>query len=274
MSMPAAATDTLIRAQAKELRLSAVAARFADLAEQAASEGQPHRDYLATLFELELDQRAQHRAERRLKEAHFPHRKRLEDFNFEQAPAISATQLHQLAKGEYLTRAQNVIFIGDSGTGKTHLATGLGIAACYQGRRVRYATTAALVTELQEAQESGQLTRIVRRYAGIELLVLDELGYVQASQSGAELLFQVLAERNESASIVLTTNLPFGEWTRVFTDARLCKAVVDRLTFGAHIIETGSESWRLRRSLDRTRSASALAAQGAAKAPAAKRGRR
>lgn len=247
------AVDALIGAQVRDLRLPTVGLRFGELADQAAREGQPHRDYLANLFELELDDRSQRRAERRLQDARFPHRKRLEDFKFEQAPAISPAQLHQLAKGEYIARAENVILIGDSGTGKTHLATGLGIAACYQGRRVRFTTVAALVTELQEAQETHQLVRTVRRYAGIELLVLDELGYVQASESGAELLFQVLAERNESASIVITTNLPFGEWTRIFTDARLCKAVVDRLTFGAHIIETGTESWRLRRSLDQAR---------------------
>lgn len=203
----------------------------------------------------ELDDRSQRRAERRLQEARFPHRKRLEDFKFEQAPAVSAAQLHQLAKGEYIARAENLILIGDSGTGKTHLATGLGIAACYQGRRVRFISVAALVTELEEAREARQLVRTVRRYAGIELLVLDELGYVRASEAGAELLFQVLAERNESASIIVTTNLPFGEWTRIFTDARLCKAVVDRLTFGAHIIETGTESWRLRRTLDQARGA-------------------
>lgn len=245
--------DVLIKAQVKELRLPTVGVRFAELAQQAARDGQPHADYLASLLELELDDRAQRRAERRLQEARFPHRKRLEDFNFDQAPAISASLLHQLAKGEYIARAENVILIGDSGTGKTHLATALGVAACYQGRRVRFVTAAGLVTELHEAQDSRQLARAVRRYAGIELLILDELGYVQASESGAELLFQALAERNETAAIVVTTNLPFGEWTRVFTDARLCKAVVDRLTFGAHIIETGTESWRLRRSLERSR---------------------
>jgi DNA replication protein DnaC len=203
-------------------------------------------------LELELDDRSQRRAERRLQEARFPHRKRLEDFHFEQS-AVNAAQLHQLARGEYIARAENVIFIGDSGTGKSHLATGLGIAACQQGRRVRFTTVAALVNELEEARDAHQLSRIVRRYAGIELLCLDELGYVQASQAGAELLFQVLAERNEVASIIVTTNLPFGEWTRIFTDARLCKAVVDRLTFGAHIIETGTDSWRLRRSLEQAR---------------------
>ena len=252
MSKLNGAVDALIRSQTKELRLPSVGSRYGDLADQAAREGTPHRDYLANLLELELDDRSQRRAERRLQEARFPHRKRLEDFNFEQS-TVNPAQLHQLAHGEYIARAENVIFIGDSGTGKSHLATGLGIAACQQGRRVRFCTVAALVNELEEARDGHQLSRVVRRYAGIELLALDELGYVQASETGAELLFQVLAERNEVASILVTTNLPFGEWTRIFTDARLCKAVVDRLTFGAHIIETGTDSWRLRRSLDRAR---------------------
>ena len=248
------AVDALIKAQTVELKLPTVGGHFGDLADQAGRDGQPHRDYLANLFEMELDDRGQRRAERRLHEARFPHRKRLEDFNFEQS-AVSAALLHQLAKGDYLAKAENVILIGDSGTGKSHLATALGIAACQQGHRVRFISVAALVTELQDAIDAHQLGRVVRRYAGIELLVLDELGYVQASESGAELLFQVLAERNEVASIAVTTNLPFGEWTRVFADPRLCKAVVDRLTFGAHIIETGTDSWRLRRSLDRARPA-------------------
>jgi DNA replication protein DnaC len=244
------AVDALVLAQTKELRLPTVGARFAELADQAADDGTPHRDYLATLLERELDTRSERRAQRRLLDAHFPHRKRLEDFQFEDS-AVNAAELHQLSRGDYLANAENVILIGDSGTGKTHLATALGIVACHQGRRVRFTTVAALVNELQEAQDEHQLSRVVRRYAGIELLVLDELGYVQTAASGAELLFQVLAERNEAASIVITTNLPFGEWTRVFADPRLCKAVVDRLTFGAHIIETGTESWRLRQSLRR-----------------------
>lgn len=244
------AVDALVLTQTKELRLPSVGTHYGELADQAAREGTPHRDYLAHLFELELDDRYQRRAERRLAEARFPHRKRLEDFKFEES-AVNAAQLHQLAKGDYIGRAENIIFIGDSGTGKSHLATALGIAACQQGRRVRFTTVAALVNELHEAQDAHQLSRVVRRYSGIELLLLDELGYVQTSDTGAELLFQVLAERNEVASLVITTNLAFGEWTRVFTDARLCKAVVDRLTFGAHIIETGTDSWRLRRSLER-----------------------
>ena len=252
MSKLNGAVDALVRSQTKELRLPTVGSRYGELADQAAHEGTPHRDYLAHLLELELDDRSQRRAERRLQEAHFPHRKRLEDFRFEES-AVKAAELHQLARGEYIARAENVIFIGDSGTGKSHLAAALGIAACQQGRRVRFTTVAALVNELEEARDTHQLARVVRRYSGIEMLCLDELGYVQASEAGAELLFQVLAERNEVSSIIVTTNLPFGEWTRIFTDARLCKAVVDRLTFGAHIIETGTDSWRLRRSLEQAR---------------------
>jgi DNA replication protein DnaC len=244
-------TDGLLREQTKELHLPTVGARCAELADQAGRQGTPHRDYLAQLLEMELEDRGQRRTARRLLEAHFPHRKRLEDFNFEQS-AVNASLLHQLAKGEYIPKAENVILIGDSGTGKTHLATALGIAACQQGRRVRFTTVAALVADLEEARQDHLLSRLIRRHAGIDLLCLDELGYVQTTEAGAELLFQVLAQRNESASIIVTTNLPFGEWTRVFNDARLCKAVVDRLTFHATIIETGSDSWRLRRSLERS----------------------
>ena len=169
---PQGAVDALILAQTRELHLPTVGARYGELADEAAREGTPHRDYLAHLFEMELDDRGQRRAERRLQEARFPHRKRLEDFNFEQS-AVNAALLHQLVKGEYIARAENVIFIGDSGTGKSHLATALGIVACQQGRRVRFSTVAALVNELQEAQDDHQLSRVVRRYAGIELLVLD-----------------------------------------------------------------------------------------------------
>ncbi|MGH7918425.1 MAG: ATP-binding protein, partial [Candidatus Dormibacteraceae bacterium] len=144
----------------------------AELADQAATGSTPHRDYLANLFELELDDRSERRAQRRLLDARFPHRKRLEDFQFEHS-AVNAVELHQLAKGDYLARAENVILIGESGTGKSHLATALGIVACHQGRRVRFTTVAALVNELQEAQDEHQLSRVVRRYAGIELLILD-----------------------------------------------------------------------------------------------------
>ena len=147
--------------------------------------------------------------------------------------------------------ARVVIFIGDSGTGKTMLATALAVCACHQGRRVRFTTLAALANELQEAQGNRELERVIGRYARTELLVCDELGYLALPDGAAELVFQVLSERHERGSLILTTNLPFGEWTKVFPDPRLAKAVVDRLTHRAHIIDTGNESWRFRHGLER-----------------------
>ena len=175
--------------------------------------------------------------------------KHLEDFHFSDNPKIPQTTIAALAEGSWINDRESVILIGDSGTGKTHLATGLGIRACQQGRRVRFTTLAALANELQEAQSRKELARVVGRYARTELLVLDELGYLALPDGAAELVFQVLSERHERSSLIVTTNLPFGEWTRVFPDARLAKAVVDRLTHRAHIIDTGSESWRFRHGL-------------------------
>jgi DNA replication protein DnaC len=167
---------------------------------------------------------------------------------------ISASQILSLAAGAYLDRNEPVLFLGDCGTGKTHLATGLCVAACRQRRKVRFATAAGLVNDLLEAQHQNQLGRALSRWARYDLVCIDELGYVPLAELGAELLFQVISDRAEKASVVITTNLPFSEWTKVFTNARLCKALLDRLTDRAHIIETGSESFRFRRTLERRKS--------------------
>ena len=154
-----------------------------------------------------------------------------------------------LAEGSWIDDRESIILTGESGTGKTHLAIALAICACQQGRRVRFTTLAQLANELQEAESRRELARVVGRYARIELLVVDELGYLALPDGAAELVFQVISERNERASLIITTNLPFGDWTRVFADPRLAKAVVDRLTHRAHIIETGRESWRFKHGL-------------------------
>ena len=146
-----------------------------------------------------------------------------------------------------------MILIGDCGTGKTHLLTGLCVAACRQKRRVRFATAAALVNELVEAKHQLQLRRVLARWSRYELLAIDEVGYVPMADVGAEFLFQVIAERAEKAAVVLTTNLPFSEWTQVIPNARLCKALIDRITDRAHIIETGAESYRFRRTMEKQR---------------------
>ncbi len=178
-----------------------------------------------------------------------PRIKTLEEFDFSQAPAISPTQIRALAEGGYIERAEPVVFIGECGTGKTHLLTGLCVAACRQKRRVRFTTAAGLVNELVEAKQQLGLRRALARWARYDLIAIDEVGYVPLAEVGAELLFQVIAERAEQAALILTTNLPFSEWTQVIPNARLCKALLDRITDRAHILETGTESYRFRRTL-------------------------
>ena len=247
-----AALEALIDAHAAELKLPTVRRRFRALAAEATREQQTPVAYLAALLEAEMTERAERRERRRLLDARFPALKRLEDFRFSENPKIPQATIAALAKGSWIADRESVILIGDSGTGKTHLATALGIAACQQGRRVRFTTLAALANELQEADGQRELARVIARYARTELVVLDELGYLTLPDGAAELVFQVLSERHERGSLILTTNLPFGEWTKVFPDARMAKAVVDRLTHRAHIIDTGSESWRFRHGLKRT----------------------
>ena len=164
-----------------------------------------------------------------------------------------AARIADLAAGGYIARAEPVLLIGEAGTGKTHLASGLCVAACEQCRRVRFTTATALVNELVEARASNALSRALGRWERIELIGIDELGYVPLAEIGAELLFQVIADRAERAAVIVTTNLPFSEWGQVFPNPRLCQALVDRLTDRAHIIETGSESFRFRRTLAGTR---------------------
>jgi DNA replication protein DnaC len=190
--------------------------------------------YLAALLEAEMAERSERRERRRLLEARFPVMKRLEDFRFTDNPKVSQTAIAALAECSWIDDRESVILIGESGTGKTMLATALAVCACQQGRRVRFTTLAGLANELQETESRRELARVVARYARTELVVLDELGYLGLPDGAAELVFQVISERNERASLIVTTNLPFGEWTKVFPDARLAKAVVDRITHRAH----------------------------------------
>jgi len=247
-----AALEALVEAHARELHLPAVRQRFRALAAEATREQQTPLAYLAALLEAEVTERAERRERRRLTDARFPLVKRLEDFRFADNPNVPQATIAALAEGSWIDARETIILLGESGTGKTMLATALGVCACQQGRRVRFTTLAALANELQEAQSRRELARVVGRYARTELTVLDELGYLALPDGAAELVFQVISERNEKGATIVTTNLPFGDWTKVFPDPRLAKAVVDRLTHKAHIVDCGTESWRFRQGLART----------------------
>ena len=260
-----------IRQPCRVLHLPTVATQCAQLAEQAVRERRTHLGYLEALLQAELEEREHRLVERRLREAHLPRLKTLEEFDFRQCPKVSAQQIHELAKGDYIAKAEPIIFMGDSGTGKTHLLTGLAVAACRQKRRVRFATAAAMINELVEAKHQLQLGRALARWARYDLIALDEVGYVPLAEVGAEFLFQVIAERAEKAAVVVTTNLPFSEWTQVIPNARLCKALIDRITDRAHIIETGSDSYRFRRTLEKRKGRGSSVNQSSAPSLAAEK---
>jgi DNA replication protein DnaC len=240
-----------VRQLCRAVRVPAIAGSFVSLGEQAVKENQSHVRYPEALLSVENEERDRHAIQNRTRDAQLPRMKTLEEFDFAQAPQIPAAKIRELAEGGYIDRIEPVVLIGERGTGKTHLATGLCLAACRQKRRVRFATAAALVNELVEAKQNGQVRRVMARWQRYELIVLDEVGYVPLADVGAEFPFQVIADRAERAALIVTTNLPFSEWTSVFPNPRLCKALLDRITDRAHIIETGTESFRFRRTMER-----------------------
>jgi len=241
------AATAAIGAATRELKLPTIRTESSRIAADATKERIGYLPFLAELLSAELDERNARRRIRRITEAKFPRHKRLDEFDIDAGPdKLNPATLSSLASGSFMEMATPVVFLGDSGTGKTHLLIGTGIAACEAGKSVRYVTCAQLVNELVEAANEKQLARAVARYGRIDLLCLDELGYVHLDPRGAELLFQVITERDEKSSIAVASNAPFSEWGQVFTDPRLVAAVVDRLTFNALIIETGSNSYRLR----------------------------
>ena len=242
------AAEAAITAATKILGLPTVREEHARIADAAARERLTHKAFLAEVLTAECDDREARSRLRRVAEARFPRTKRLEDFNPALLPDLPPATLAHLASCAWIQAGEPLVLLGDSGTGKTHLLIALGTIAAEQGRRVRYVTTAALANELAEAAGDHRLSRLVARYAALDLLVLDEVGYVRLDPRGAEMLFQIITAREERASIACASNAPFSEWGTTFTDPRLAAAVVDRLTFNAHIITTGTNSYRLRTS--------------------------
>ncbi len=242
-------TDTkstvLLRHHLKALRLPTVAAECEKVARRCAAENVDHLGFLLQVVEAELLERERKAADRRLKAARLPAEKALAEFDFAARPSVNKPLVLDLARGDYLGRRENVLLVGPSGTGKTHLATALAMAACGQGRRVRFWRVTELITTLREAEQDRHLLRLRQQLAKLDLLVLDEFGYVPASKAGAELLFDVIGTAYERTSVVLTTNLPFENWTEVLGSERLTGAALDRITHRCHIVETTGESYRL-----------------------------
>jgi DNA replication protein DnaC len=239
-------STVLLEHYLKQLRLPTILREYASVAAACAKDRCDLPTYLLRLVERELIDREKRAAQRRIKDARFPLIKTLDTFDFKAQPSINQSLVRELMTGEYVDRHENVILVGNSGTGKTHVASALAFSACMQGRRVRFFTVSDLVTELTEAREQRHLQRLLRQLERHHLIVLDEVGYVPFSQLGAELLFEVISRAYERVSLIVTTNLPFEQWTEVCGSERLTGAILDRLTHRVHILEANGESYRLR----------------------------
>jgi len=239
----------LIKSNLKALRLPTIAAEFEKLARDAAESNQDYLDYLLRLTEMELAARTSNALNKRIKDAGFPAGKGLESFDFTAAKSVSKPKTLELARCQWIVERENCVLIGSVGTGKTHLAESLGLAACHEGHRVRFFTAAQLVQELEKAQHQYGIDRLLKQLDRADLLIVDELGYVSFSRAGAELLFQVFSDRYERRSLLITSNLAFGEWDRIFQGERMTAALLDRLTHHCHIFEMNGESYRFRESM-------------------------
>jgi DNA replication protein DnaC len=242
------APQILLNHRLKSLRLPTVLREYGKLAKQAAAEGLDHVQFLARLIELEMIDRERRMIERRIKAAKFPAVKSLDSldsFDFKAIPALNKMQVLELARCEWVERRENVIALGPSGTGKTHVALGLGLSACQKGLSVGFVTAAALVHELMEARDERRLLRLQKQMVSHKLLIIDELGFVPLSKTGAELLFELISQRYERGATLITSNLPFDEWTETFGSERLTGALLDRLTHHVNILEMNGDSYRL-----------------------------
>jgi DNA replication protein DnaC len=238
--------DAQIDEACRLLRLPTIRTRYEELATGSRRDGLSYTQFLAELLEIECQDREVRRKVRMVRDAKFPRPKRVEDFEFDKNPNVSAEVVGSLTGNTtWVREGRPLVMIGDSGTGKSHLLIGIGTAVAEAGLTVRYTTTAALVNELAEAEAGKHLTSTLARYTKVDLLCLDEFGYLNLDKKGAKLLFQIFTEREERKATAVASNAPFGEWNKTFTDPRLCTAVADRLTFKCTLLETGSDSYRL-----------------------------
>jgi DNA replication protein DnaC len=244
-------SDALLESYLRQLRLPTFAQNYRIFATDAARNNHDHVRYLLALVEQEVTQREQNRRQRRIKAARFPVFKELADFDFSIIPNLNKARILDLARGEYIDSRESILLVGNPGLGKTHLAIGLGLAACRQGRKVRFWTAAGLVNELLQAQEELRLHKFIASALKLDLVVLDELGFIPFSPRGAQALFTFCSEIYEQVALILTTNLKFADWTQVFGDDRLTAALLDRLTHHANILELIGESYRFRERVSR-----------------------
>lgn len=238
--------NALLETYLRQLRLPTFVKNYATFAADAARHKQDHVRFLLALAEQEIAQRERNLLHKRIKTARFPVLKELADFDFSAVPLLNKAQVLDFARGEYIQRRESLIFIGNPGLGKTHLATGLALSACRQGRKVRFWTAAGLVNELLQAQDEHRLHRFIAASLKLDLILLDELGFIPFSPNGAQVLFTFCSELYERLALILTTNLKFADWVQVFGDERLTAALLDRLTHHAHILELVGESFRFR----------------------------
>ena len=240
-----AQTKILLESNFKELHLSAMLKNY----EKILSQNNPPEELLLELTMLELEEKTSRRQISRIREAKFPIIKTFDSFDFSVIDPEASRQIKQLMSGDYINQGLNLIFIGGSGTGKTHIATSLAYEACKAGKKVKFTTICSLVNELVEANQGLELKRLLEKFSRYELLVIDEIGYIPLSKEGAELIFQLFSMRHEKASMIFTTNLPFQEWTQFFGEANLTVAFLDRVTHKAPVIKMIGESYRFKESL-------------------------
>ncbi len=240
--------EILLSHYLKTLKLPTFQREYQKLARLCATEGVDHVGYLTRLSEREMIERDRRKVERRIKAAKFPVVKSLDSFDFTAIPKLNKMQVLELARCEWIERRENVIALGPSGTGKTHVALGLGLAACQKGLSVGFTTAAALVSEMMEARDERRLLRFQKQMAACQLLILDELGFVPLSKTGAELLFELISQRYERGATLITSNLPFDEWTETLGSERLTGALLDRITHHVNILEMNGDSYRLAQS--------------------------